>query len=91
MYQIKSYSYKKAKELGVEIKSSTVKNKKIDVFKDGKKIASIGDINYSDYPTYLEKEGKSVADERRRLYHMRHQKDKNKVGSPGYYASRILW
>ena len=56
MYQIKSYSYKKAKELGVEIKSSTVKNKKIDVFKDGKKIASIGDIFYSDYPTYLEKE-----------------------------------
>lgn len=91
MYQIKSYSYKKAKELGVEIKPSTVKNKKIDVFKDGKKIASIGDINYPDYASYLEKEGKSVADERRRLYHLRHQKEKNKIWSPGWLSLKLLW
>ena len=33
-----------AKRLGVTITPSKVKNKKLDVFKDGKKIASIGDI-----------------------------------------------
>ena len=37
-----------ASKLGVTIKVSTVKNKKLDVFKDGKKVASIGDIR-SDY------------------------------------------
>ena len=29
-----------------------VLNKKIDVFKNNVKVASIGDINYKDYPTY---------------------------------------
>ena len=42
MYRIKKLQYKKAKALGVEIKPSTKKGKKIDVFKDGKKVASIG-------------------------------------------------
>ena len=33
----------RAKTLGVEIKPSTRKNKKLDVFKQGEKVASIGD------------------------------------------------
>jgi hypothetical protein len=60
MYKIKDYSYKKAKELGVEIKPSKIKNKKIDVIKQGKIIASIGDKNYKDYPTYIQDKGKAV-------------------------------
>ena len=52
MYQIKPYTYEKAKEIGVEVRPSTLKNKKIDVYKQGKKIASIGDIRYFDFPTY---------------------------------------
>jgi len=87
-YKIKKYSYDKAKELGVEIKPSTNKKKKIDVFKNNERIASIGDVNYKDYPTYLEKD-KKLADDRRRLYKARHKasiKD-----SAGYYASNILW
>jgi hypothetical protein len=87
-YKIKKYSYDKAKELGVEIKTSTNKNKKIDVFKGDKKVASIGDINYLDYPSYLEKD-KKLADERRRLYKARH--GKSIKDSAGYYASNILW
>lgn len=38
MYQITSYSQEQAKRLGVSIKPSTNKKKKIDVFKDGEKI-----------------------------------------------------
>ncbi len=71
-YQITSYTRKKAQDIGVEVKPSKRKNKKLDVFRDGERIASIGDTRYLDYPTYLKRMGKDVADERRRLYHLRH-------------------
>lgn len=71
-YQITAYTKKRAKELGVAVKPSTRKNKKLDVFKDGEKVASIGDTRYLDYPTYQKRFGKEIADERRRLYHARH-------------------
>jgi hypothetical protein len=89
-YNITNYSYKMADKLGVDIKPSDKKNKKIDVYKNNIKIASIGDVNYKDYPTYL-KEDKKLADERRALYRKRHNKDLKVVGSPGYYANKILW
>lgn len=73
------------------IKPSTNPKKKLDVFDDGKKVASIGDINFSDYPSYLKKDGKAVAEERRRLYHLRHKKDSSKKGTPGWFASVLLW
>lgn len=91
MYEITSYTKEKAKGLGVVVKPSTVKGKKIDVFKNEKKIASIGDIKYSDYPTYLKEDGKAVADERKRLYHLRHQKESNKIGTPSFFAKKLLW
>ena len=90
MYQITDYSKQQASKLGVEIKPSTNKNKKIDVFKDGKKLHSIGAKGYKDYPTYM-KEDKALADERRKLYKIRHNKDRNIKGSAGFFASRILW
>jgi hypothetical protein len=90
MYQILPYSYQQAKRLNVFIKPSENPKKKIDVFKNKKKVASIGDPNYQDYPNYLQKD-KALADERRRLYHIRHKGDSDKVGTPGYYASKILW
>jgi hypothetical protein len=43
IYIIKRYSFDRAKEFGVDIKQSTSKNKKIDVFKNGVKIAIVGD------------------------------------------------
>ena len=89
MYNIKKYSYDQAKKLGVTIKPSETKNKKIDVYKDNIFICSIGDIHYSDYPTYLESD-KELALERRRLYHLRHKKE-NIVGTRGYYSLKILW
>ena len=91
-YSITQYSRDQAKKLGVTIKPSTNKGKKIDVFdKDGKKLASVGAIGHADYPTYMKTKGKEYADERRRLYRIRHAKTMNKAGSPSYYAARILW
>ena len=88
-YKILPYSFRKAKELGVVIKPSTNLLKKIDVFKNGKKIASIGARGMNDYPTYFEKEKKGYyekgyAYKRRKLYKERHEKDRHNVGSIGY-------
>jgi len=91
VYQIKPYSYEKAKLLNVEIKPSTRKDKKIDVYKDNKYICSIGDINYYDYPTYIQNNGITFANERRKLYKQRHNNDRNIKNSSGYYADKILW
>ena len=82
-YKITKYSKDQAKKLGLVIKPSSNRSKKIDVFKDGKKIASIGAIGYKDYPTYMleEKKGlhpKGYANKRRKLYKLRHQKTRNK-------------
>jgi hypothetical protein len=74
-YTITDYTKKRAKELGVIVEPSTRKNKKLDVYKDDELIASIGDSRYSDYPTYLKTKGKAYADERRKLYHLRHTQD----------------
>lgn len=90
-YEITSYSKQKAKNLGVTIKPSTVKGKKIDVFKNGEKVASIGDIKYKDFPTYRKTEGEAEANKRRKMYKQRHESDRKKRGTPGYYADQILW
>jgi hypothetical protein len=87
-YKIKEYSFNRAKELNVTIEPSSNKNKKIDVYNKTGKIAEIGDINYSDYPTYLETHGEYFANHRRRLYYARHAND-NKL--QGLYAKLILW
>ena len=89
MYKIKKYSYDQAKKLNDDIRPSHLKNKKIDVYKDGIYICSIGDSRYNDYPSYLEID-KDTAEKRRMLYHQRHSKD-NVVGTKGYYALKILW
>lgn len=90
-YNIKQYTLNNAKKMGVEVKPSSVKSKKIDVFRGGKKVASIGALGMNDYPTYLQTKGKAYADERRRLYKIRHQSTRGKVGSPSYYADKLLW
>ena len=89
-YQIKPYSYEQAERIGVIIKPSHNKDKKIDVYKDNEFICSIGDINYNDYPTYLKTKGKAYASERRRLYHSRHRKE-NVPNTKAWYSKTILW
>ena len=87
-YKITTYSKLKAKQLNVKIKPSTNSKKKIDVYKNNLKIASVGALGYSDYPTYIVNNGKSYADERKRLYNIRH---KNDSGINGFYAKKLLW
>ena len=84
-----SPQYSQAKKLNVKIKPSTNKKKKIDVFKNDKKISSIGAIGYNDYPTFIDKKGLPYANEKRRLYKKRHHKDIDKKN--GFYANKILW
>lgn len=90
-YKITDYSYNQAKKLHVDIKPSTNKKKKIDVYKDNKKIASIGAISFYDYPTMINTKGLGLeyAIQRRKLYKERHKKDLNSKN--GFYANRILW
>jgi hypothetical protein len=90
-YKILPYTFKQAKAIGVEVKPSTKKNKKLDVYKAGKLIGSVGAIGYKDYPTYLDEKGKEYADERKRLYKIRHKKDIENVGSNGWLADKLLW
>ena len=90
-YQISARTQMIAKKLNVTVKPSTVKNKKIDVYKDGKRVASVGDSRYNDFHIYLQTKGKEYADERKRLYKIRHAKNLNKVGSASYFANQLLW
>ena len=91
MYEITSYSQEQAKRLGVTIKPSTNKKKKIDVFKNGEKIASIGAMGYGDFGVFLKEKGKEYAEKRRQAYKKRHEKDRHVKGTNGYYADQILW
>ena len=99
-YSITKYTYNKAKQLGVSVKPSSNKTKKIDVYKKGKglrnentliKVASVGAAGMNDYPTYMKKNGIQYAKTRRRLYKIRHNKDRKTRGTPGWYADKLLW
>lgn len=90
-YKITSYTKTQAEKLGVKVTASKTKGKKIDVIKDGKKVASVGAIGYGDYPTFKETKGKEYAEKRRKLYKQRHEKDRHVKGSKGFYADKLLW
>ena len=75
----------RARELGVTVMPSTRKHKKLDVYdSEGRKVASIGHLGYSDFLQHGDPE-------RRRMYKKRHEKNRHKVGTPGFYADKILW
>ena len=73
-----------AAKLGVTVKPSKVKHKKLDVLKNGKKLASIGDIRYSDLLQH--------GDEKRaKKYKQRFEQSRHITGTPSYFADKILW
>jgi hypothetical protein len=74
----------RAKRLGVEVKRSANKAKKLDVYRRGEKVASIGDVRYSDFLQHGD-------EERRRRYKQRHEKHRHNVGTASYYADKLLW
>jgi len=91
MYTITNYTYSQAKKIGVTVKPSTNKTKKIDVYKKDKKIASVGANGMNDFPTYIKKRGMNYAKTRRRLYKMRHERDRHTKWSRGWLADKLLW
>jgi hypothetical protein len=88
-YTITSHSKEQANKYGVIIKPSRKKNKKIDVYKNGDLIASIGHKDYNDYGKYLQQKGKQYADKKRIAYKKRHKNDLH--SGNGMWADRILW
>lgn len=97
MYKIKPYTKQKARNIGVMVKPSTRKGKKIDVYTlDGVKIASVGAEGYKDYPTYLQLESKGkipagTARKKQKQYKARHQNNRTKKWSNGWLADQLLW
>ena len=86
---------KKAKAIGVTVKESSRKGKKLDVYKNGEYQASIGATGYKDYESY-KKEDPEKAAARRKAYKARHSKDRSvrmRDGklTAGYLADKILW
>jgi hypothetical protein len=92
MYSISKKQYDLAKEIGVQIKPSQRKNKKIDIYDaEGIYYTSIGDLRFFDYFSYLKTQGKEFADNRRRLYLLRHKKELLSIGSRGWFSAILLW
>jgi hypothetical protein len=73
-----------ADKIGVQIKPSKNKNKKLDVFKNNQFITSIGDIRYEDYLTHND-------EKRKENYKKRFQNTRNIKNTASYYADKILW
>ena len=90
-YVIKQYTFDQANKHGYIVKLSSNRKKKLDVYKGNLKIASIGDREYKDYPTYIQENGIDYAKTRRALYHNRHKKDIEIKGSNGWLSSVLLW
>ena len=92
MYVILPHTKNKARQLKVIVRPSLKKTKKIDVFdKDGYFLVSIGSYGSLDYAYYLKYYGKEIAEERKRLYKIRHKNDRLVKGTAGYYANKLLW
>jgi len=77
---------------GFSFKKSTRKNKKYDVFKNGKYITSFGDKNYQQFKdkiglySHLDHNDEN----RRRLYYVRHGLKAEKE-SAKWFSHRFLW
>ncbi|MEM1326175.1 MAG: hypothetical protein AAGI23_09490 [Bacteroidota bacterium] len=92
-YTISNYTRRRAREMGVTVKLSTRKGKKIDVYKNGKLVASVGATGYNDFPTYkrLERQGKiakGTAEKRRKAFHNRFKSCRTNNCK---YAKGLLW
>lgn len=88
-YTITPHTKRQARRLGLEVKPSRREGKKIDVYRDGHRLGSVGAKGYGDFGVYLEEEGKEYAKERRRLYHKRHTEGKK--DSKAWLAWNLLW
>lgn len=91
LYTILPYTYKQAHKLNVKIEHSDKPKYKLKVITPKGDVIYCGAKGYNDYPTYWKKYGKEFADKRRKLYKIRHNNDRHRIGTPGYYADKLLW
>jgi len=92
MYKITRFQRYLANRLNVDIKPSTKRCYKIDIFdKEGNYLTSVGDKRYNDWFTFVETVGYDYAERRKELYLKRHKKDIAVVGSRGFFAQQLLW
>ena len=75
-----------AAKIHMYVKRSTRKNKKLDVYYEDEtdKVASIGDIRYTDFLMTNDKE-------QRKRWIARHRRHLEIGGSPAYFAFKIMW
>jgi hypothetical protein len=91
-YEIDPEAEQVADNLGIKIRPSEKKNKKIDIYDaNNQYIMSIGDRRYNDYRSYIKLKGLEYANKRKKLYKIRHNKNRHKLGSASYYADKLLW
>jgi len=100
-YKITQYSKDKIKELNdklntdeYSVRVSADPKKKIDILLRNDVIASIGDPNLPDYPTYIETEGMDVANKRRDAFYNRFRRlpdIKDGKITNMFWARFLLW
>ena len=78
----------------ITFRKSTKKFKKYDAIMPNGSIVSFGDKRYSQYHDNalgLYKNLDNNDKERRRLYKLRHEKDRHIKYSPGWFSDQYLW
>lgn len=94
VYTITKDILNRAAKLGVSVKPSINRDKKIDVYYNNKLIAQVGQANAMDYHLWKKEKGVQYANERRDLYYKRHPYSvvkKDGVYTPDYLAKKLLW
>ena len=100
-YKITQYTKDKIKELNdklntdvYSIRPSADKKKKIDVLLRKDVIASVGDPNLPDYPTYIETDGLEFANKRGDAFYRRFRRlpdIKDGKITPIFWSRYLLW
>ena len=100
-YVITQYTLDKIQELNQKlntsdfsIKLSKDPTKKLDVYLREKKIATIGDINLLDFPSFIEQRGLDYANKRRDAYYSRFKRlpdIKDGEITPMFWSRYLLW
>jgi len=92
VYKILPYTKARARRINVIVRPSKRKGKKVDVYdRQGNYITSVGAKGYLDYASYRKLYGREMAEKRRKLYKMRHKKDRKIRNTPGWFADQLLW
>jgi hypothetical protein len=89
MYQISNGTKEAARRHGLRVEPSRLKTKKISVFRGDEYLGSVGAIGYDDYYSFKRKYGLEVANEHKRRYLQRHEKDR--YSGKGKLAAILLW